>query len=162
MEWFEEVPDTLEDNVAFRYVLYELAARDSGLQRALCEMCQANILFWVNAFVWTYDPRREEKAIPFITYDFQDEAILEIQAAIRDQEPLVIPKSRDMGASWMVMLVFDHMATHERDCQFFVLSRKGDLVDKKGDRNSLFWKIDFVHEMLPPWLRPRIGEGQKG
>jgi hypothetical protein len=37
---------------------------------------------------------------------------------------------------------------------FLMVSRKEDLVDKAGDPDSLFWKIDFLHRHLPKWLMP--------
>ncbi len=163
MELYKRVPKDLHENLLFREWVYYRAARDEGLQRALREMCRADILFWVNAFCWTYDPRlKNDKAIPFITYPFQDEAILEFQDAIKSGEPAVAPKSRDMGASWMALLVFDHFATFERDCKFFVLSRNSMLVDSKGDSDCLFWKIDFLHKLMPAWLRPTIEVANTG
>ena len=64
-----------------------------------------DILFAFNVFFWTFDPRTKEKDLPFITYDFQDKAILEINDAIDKQEDLFADKSRDMGVSWIVLCV---------------------------------------------------------
>jgi hypothetical protein len=161
MEWFQDVPKELEGedgNLAFREYLYAKAHSDPGLQRALKDLCKQDILFFFNAFCWTYDPRLKpgKKTVPFITYPYQDEGILAIRDAIRDGENLEMRKSRTMGASWMVMGVFDHEAMFERECKFFVLSRVGDMVDDKKNSDSLFWKIDFINRMLPHWLAPEV------
>ena len=52
-------------------------------QAALKQMAGDDILFFVNAFGWTYDPRREVSVIPFVTYPFQDRALLALDAAVR-------------------------------------------------------------------------------
>jgi hypothetical protein len=157
MDLYKRVPKDLHENLLFRRWLYRRAAGDVALQAALREYCKRDILFWINVFCWTYDPRlKGNKTIPFLTYQFQDEAILELQDAIRAGEQATMPKSRDMGASWIVLMVFDHHATFEDDSKFFALSRNAALVDKKGDSDCLFWKIDHVHKYLPSWLRPRI------
>ncbi len=153
---WKQVPKDVFLNLNFRDFAYREARQSQALRQALKEYCRKDILFWVNVFLWTYDPRLSEKRIPFITYEYQDDAILQLQDAIRVGEDAVMPKSRDMGASWILDLVFDHFATFEPSCKFFLMSRKGDLVDKKGDSDSLMWKIDFIHEYLPSWLSPDI------
>ncbi len=153
---WKKVPKDTFENLQFRCWVYHKARNDPALQRALKEYCRKDILFWVNVFLWTYDPRIVEKKTPFITYDYQDEAILQLQDAIKVGEDAVMPKSRDMGASWILDIVFDHFSTFEPSCSFFMMSRKAELVDKKGDANCLFWKIDFIHEHLPLWLQPKI------
>lgn len=121
---------------------------------SLIAACREDILFWVNAFLFTYDPREPETAIPFITYPYQDEAIIKILECIREKRSLVMQKSRDMGASWMSVLVMDHQATFEQGRRFVMMSYVADLVDKKGSPKALFWKLDFIHQWLPSWLRP--------
>lgn len=156
MDLFRYIPKEHIPNLEFRDQLLEECRCNPKLCRALWEYCAKNILFWINAFLFTYDPRLPEKIIPFVTYDYQDEAILEMQAAIDVGEPAVVPKSRDMGASWLMLVVFDHFSTFKRNCKFFMMSRKKELVDHKGDSDCLFWKIDFIHEYLPWFLRPNI------
>ena len=94
--------------------------------------------------------------MPFVTYDFQDESMLQIRDCILEGRDLVIKKSRDMGASWMLLTVFEWF-WHFKDGQSFLLvSRNEDYVDKTGNPKSLFWKIDFIHKHLPNWLLPPI------
>ena len=120
-------------------------------------MCARDLLFYVNTFVWTYDPRRDPPTVPMITWPFQDRALLELQAAIGDHD-LGIEKSRDMGASWLCLVAMEH-AWHFQDYRSFLLvSRKASLVDSPGDPKCLFWKIEFIHEWQPDWLRPRLNQ----
>lgn len=155
-KFVKAVPEEPYHNLRYREWLLFKAGRDKGLQRALRQLCKEDILFWFRAFAWTFDPRLKEKTIPFITYPFQDGAILAIRDAINDGENLVMPKSRTMGASWMIMAVFDYFATFHRECRFFALSRNAEMVDDNKNDNCLFAKIDFIHDWLPSWLRPEV------
>jgi len=65
-----------------------------------------------------------------------------------------MPKSRDMGASWMGLTVFEwywHFFDH---LSFLLISRNEKYVDESGNPKSLFWKIDFLHKYQPRWLLP--------
>lgn len=119
--------------------------------------CSRDLLFFVNAFCWTYDPRKTEAPVlPFITYDFQDSALLDIEHSITGGRDLVLEKSRDMGASWMCLTVFYWRFLFRKYQSFMMVSRKADLVDKRGDPDSLFWKIDFITKHLPGWMIPEF------
>jgi len=65
-------------------------------------------------------------------------------------------KSRDMGATWLILGVFFWFWLTEKDCQFLVGSRKEEYVDKTGNHKSLFWKLDYLYKYLPTWLQPEI------
>jgi len=149
---YEQVPKELVENLAFRKYVLEKALNDRLLQVSLVEACRRDILFYVNVFGWTYDPRLSgSKAIPFVTYPFQDRAFREVQSAIDDAQNFLFQKSRDMGASWINVYSFDHKAQFFKDNKFLALSRTAALVDSE-DADSLFWKLRFIHKWLPPWM----------
>jgi hypothetical protein len=160
-DFYSRVPKAGKENLAFRHFLVSEAAADPAVQRALKAACKASLLFWVNAFAWTYDPRTRTKSLPFITYPFQDKALLEIDRRITEGGDLVIEKSRDMGASWMSLVVMEWRWHFHYGNTFLMLSRKEDLVDSRGDPDSLFWKIDFIHKHCPLWLMPRGWEPER-
>ena len=119
-------------------------------------MCARDLLFFVNTFVFTYDPRLLPNIpeIPFITYEFQDVAFDRIRAAIENGYDQLTEKSRDMGATWMYLIVFMWMFMFRSYAAFRLLSRNEDLVDKDEDPDSLFWKILFALDHLPGFLQP--------
>ena len=39
-----------------------------GAAQEIRAACAKDVLFWVNAFCWTFDPRRKDSVVPFITY----------------------------------------------------------------------------------------------
>ena len=152
--FYHLVPKDPIENIAFRRKVIAWGSASKENAHTLWLMCARDLLFYVNTFVWTYDPRIENSpAVPFITYGFQDEALLAIDSAIGHHD-LLIEKSRDMGASWMLLLVFEWRWHFKQLQSFLLVSRKEDLVDKSGDPKSLFWKIDFILQHQPRWMLP--------
>jgi hypothetical protein len=119
-------------------------------------MCSRDLLFFINTFCFTYDPRRIPKIteLPFITYDYQDVAFDDILSAITNKYDQLTEKSRDMGASWMYLMVFLWYFCFVSYSAFRLLSRNEDLVDKDEDPDCLFWKILFTLKRLPKFLQP--------
>jgi hypothetical protein len=90
---------------------------------------------------------------PFILWDCQRDAASEIVAAVRDGRDVVVRKTRDMGASWLLcaVAVWGWMF---HGWQSLLVSRVEDLVDRTGDPDSLFWKVDYLVAGQPEWLLP--------
>jgi len=147
---------TRAGNVAFRKKCLELVKGNEEYSRQLWIMCSRDILFWINTFVFTYDPRRVpfSTVVPFDTYDFQDVAIDELKQAIELGYDGLIDKSRTMGVSWICLTVFTWFWMFKDYASFRMLSRNEDLVDKTDDPDCLFWKVLFILEHLPSFLRP--------
>ena len=154
------VPKDPAENLRFRVKLLRSAASDESARQDLWCACSKSLLFYINAFCYLFEPRTGY-VLPFVTYPFQDETLMDIldaigKAGVEDQHDLVIEKSRDMGVSWMNLTTLEWLwHFHERQT-FLLLSRKEELVDKRGDDKELFKKIDFIHEHQPKWLLPSI------
>jgi len=148
------VPADPRANLEWRARMLAWSTDDHERQNALRTMCSDDPLFWFNAFVWTYDPRRKVGVIPFVTWPFQDRAIVELDDAIGNHD-IAMPKSRDMGASWMLCGLFLWRWLFRRDQSFLLVSRNEDYVDKTGNPKSLFWKIDHILKYSPEWMLPR-------
>lgn len=151
-------PKNWHGNLHFRTDLLRQATENVEFQGDLMEMCRRDLLFWVNAFCWTYDPRVTPPTLPFITYPFQDVGLLDINDAIVLQEDRLIEKSRDMGLSWMCLIAILWRWMFSPGQSFLLGSRKEELVDKEGDPKSLFWKLDFLlkSQNYPSWMCPRF------
>jgi hypothetical protein len=146
------VPKLVKKNLKFRAKLLLLATGDAEFRFGLRKLCEQDPLFYLNAFCWLFEPR-EGRKLPFITYDFQDDAMAEIDSAVAHHD-LVTDKSRDMGATWMHLAIMDwRCRSPDAMHTFLVLSRKEELVDKRGDPKCLFWKLDFLRRTLPIWLQ---------
>lgn len=148
------IPKDFAKNRRYRMALLEDGGKDKSAAHQIKEACSKDILFYVNAFCWTFDPRRINSSVPFITYPYQDDALLSIVDAVRTGNDVGIKKSRDMGASWIICLAFEWLWHFSPGLTFLMMSRTEDYVDEKGNPKSLFWKIDFLHKNQPKWLLP--------
>ena len=153
---YPKVPKDFRENLDYRTKVVTLASQSEEAREQLWIACSRSLLFYLNVFCWTYDPRKSNGILPFITYDFQDEALTLISDCVTGGEDLVIKKSRDMGASWMLLTVFEWLWHFKSGQSFLLVSRNEDYVDKPGNPKSLFWKIDFLHKHQPAWLLPRM------
>lgn len=151
---YTQVPKDIAANLRYRAELVKMG-KDKSAAEELWIACSRDLLFFCNAFCWTYDPRLPHKVIPFITWDYQDK-ILNAMLASLGKEHLLIRKSRDMGVSWMGMLFFAWQFQFRDMASFLVASKVEDDVDKTSDPKALMWKIDFLHRYLPPFLQPQV------
>lgn len=159
-DW-RDYPKDVSENLRFRRALRQKVVGDPRLQRGLMGLCRDNPLFWLNVFGWTADPRKVDQkrgmpvSVPFVTYPFQDESFTMLceNLGFRD---MLIEKSRDMGASWLCLLAIGHGFLFTPLSSFLLVSRTEDLVDKRADPDSLFWKLDFMFEHLPAWMQPQM------
>ena len=142
-EEFSPKEGYVEKNLTYRDTVINKAISSSEFQALLMSMCQEDFLFWMNTFVYTYNPRKIRQHIPFVTFPYQDELALEIIDAIEKGEDIHIDKSRDMGLSWLVLAIFV-WGWLFKDWELRVGSRNRDYVDKGGDMNSLFEKLIFA------------------
>lgn len=157
-------PKNKAENYAYRAKLLSEADKDPQFRAALYQMCKNDILFWINSFCWTYDPRTENQQklgykdahILFLTWEFQDDYIKWLRDHIQYEVDGATEKSRDMGASWMVLVVVQWFWQFGSPGNDFLLgSRKEDFVDKLGDMDALFPKIRYQIKRQPEWLLPQ-------
>lgn len=136
-------------------LLYE--AKDSPLLQEEClAVSQSDILFWFDHFAYTYNPRVRPSDLPFNLMPFQVKVVETLHDCIRKGEPLLIEKSRDMGITWLIVLTFQWFWMFEHGSDFLIGSKVQDLVDKKGDRSTIFQKLRYNIQMQPPWMLPSL------
>lgn len=148
------IPKTLKKNLLWRKAAMEEVIAHPESAEFYRDACARDPLFFLNGFCWTYDPRcTENPKVPFVLYDFQEAAIMDILAAIGNFD-LLIEKSRDMGASWITIAAIAWCWLFCPGSSFLFVSRVSDLVDKPGNPKAMFWKFDYLMNSLPSWLRP--------
>lgn len=157
---YELVPKGFYENLEYRKRILLTCATDEKAQEDYWVASKRDILFYVNTFCWTHDPKNHPECpiIPFITYEYQDEALLALVYAIQNGEDRLIEKSREMGATWLSAAVFEWFWHFYDDLNFLIGSRKQEYVD--GDARSVFWKIDFLLKRQPGWLKPPVVRGK--
>lgn len=167
------IPKTLAGNLAWRKQMLRNAQTSETHRRMLKKASASSPVFWINAFAWTFLQKEinasgveqsimgEGSHVPFVTWKVQDEAIVDIHEAIVHGKPILIRKSRDMGASWIVVALFQWFWQFRPSSTFLEISRKESLVDRRGDMDSLFEKHRYLLRWQPEWLRPTRMKDQK-
>ena len=143
---------------------YEELVVNRELVRALCKGDKddpaAGFIFWCDNFVWIQNPRTEDytKAnVPFLLYDYQEQAAREIVNAIVGGYDMPIEKSRDMGLSWLVIAIFV-WGWNFHGWNLLVGSQKAENVDKRGNIKTLLEKARYIISRCPEWLVPQLTE----
>ncbi len=167
----ERVPRTLHANLVYRRKILDAADGDPGVQRELKRMCQEDCLFYINTFVWQFNPSKSLHGAaavhPFITFRAQERTIVArpethrgdfnrgILWCIDNNKTGALEKSRWQGASWLCLMVEDWLCGFHRHVKILNISRNEEAVDD-GTTDSLFWKIRYMHDQLPEWLMGEI------
>lgn len=161
---YSDVPKDLMGNLLWRAYLWQCLRTDRRMSRVIVESCANDPLFYINSFVWTLDPRKEQSVIPFISYGFQDELILRVLHNISESKKkknrhrrydVGIDKSRDMGVTWCAIITLDWLWRFGKNASFRCISRKEEYVDNPDDDDALFQKMDFIESRLPAELQVR-------
>lgn len=158
------VPKIQQENVEWRGNLLQRAEKDIVLQNDLLAASKESLLFWVNAFAWTFhqfDVNEEGKRIesinphvPFITWEIQDELFNDFEYHLKHALDILIDKSRDMGASWMCVDFLHWLWLFRPNSQLLEMSRVEGYVDQTGNMKALFQKHDYINKWLPEWMCP--------
>lgn len=118
------------------------------------ERCRGDVLYWIDNYAWTYDPRLEQAYVPMKLWERQLEYIHWLQQRESRKEDGVVEKSRDAGATWLSALYLLHHWLFVPGFKGAIGSRKEDLVDKSGDPDSIFEKLRIALRFLPSWMKP--------
>lgn len=159
------VPKDIVGNIQFRKAMSEAGYADRSVARELRSLCSRDALFFFNTFVSILETRRAAdwqvcdrmggaKTLPFITREYQDDAILRIipQLGRRD---ICIPKSRETGVTWIFCGLADWEWLFHPDTHIGFVSKDEASVGDFDDPDSLFSKLEFILDRLPVWLKPK-------
>jgi len=129
-------------------------------QAALVQFYRDNSAQFIGDHGMTLDPRNPERdlpaSVPFVLFPRQVDLIDFILARWKQREPGLIEKSRDIGASWLVMSLAVTLCTFQKGLTIGIGSRKEQLLDNAGDPSSLFFKARMFHQALPPEFRGQM------
>lgn len=163
-----KVPKGYRENLEYRARILRDADADPAFADDLWAACRDSLLYWTNAFVFTLKIREvdtegkqrqaEGAHCPYITWEIQDRHLSDIEAAINGGYDLLTDKSREMGASWDHILVFEHQFLFRPDSLFLEISRTEEYVDRSDNPKSLFWKHRYIRKWLPLWMVPAISD----
>lgn len=144
-------------NAKYRRELLTLAAGNEELQEWCWVRASRDFTWFCSVMCFTYDPKTHPTCPnrTFILFEYQEEGAAKILKAIGHND-MLIEKSRQMGVSWLLTAIFVWLWLFRKSQSFLLGSRKEALVDAPGDDASLFWKLDYIIERLPPWMKPNF------
>lgn len=118
--------------------------------------CAKDVFYFATQHVRTLDQVEEgEKRKLFPKWDYLEMLLNRIRAP----GDFFVDKSRDMCASWTIMVHFLHSMIFEEGWAGFAISRKQAEVDDGGEFStpeSLYGRIRYMHTHLPFWLKPKF------
>jgi len=108
---------------------------------------------FINEFCITSDPRAAAKGrpifMPFVLFPRQREMCDWVVERWLRGEPGTIVKSRDCGASWLIVSISAALCLFYPDLTIGIGSAREDKIDRSGDPDSLFWKLRTQLRSLP-------------
>jgi hypothetical protein len=151
----QEKQKPIQDRVLERIKLMELCSESESVKADIYRLCKEDIFFFIENFCYVYEPR-DQMDIPIILFDFQKFLIKELVKSIDNGETLVVEKSRDMGLTWSVCLVFLWKWLFHGNCAFLLGSHREADVDGTIKENPahIMGKIRYNLYRLPRWMRP--------
>lgn len=112
---------------------------------------------FINDWGVTVDPRLPEKGIPalvpFRLFPRQVEMAQFVLDRYAASEPGVIPKSRDVGATWVMVALGVALCLFREGLHIGYGSRKEEYVDKSDAPKAMFPRARQFLEYVPPELR---------
>lgn len=158
---WELVPRDFGANLEWRRRMVLACREDPALKRTVRAMCAEDFCFWLGFGGWVAEYRDIGHVVkPFILWDFQVETATEvvgcIESSVEGRADVRVKKSRDMGASWILMAILTWYWQFRREANFLVVSRIQEYVDSPGDEKTLFAKCDFLLRHQPGFLVPRF------
>lgn len=142
-----------DDELKRRLDVFASCKDNDDFCRLEVSMCGKDIFHFINNWAWTFDPRKHEAHLPFTLYDYQLETIKWLEERFNNNEVGVIEKSRDMGATWMIVVWAIHkwLFNSGFTC-LFGSKTEGDVDDQSID--SIFGKVRYILNSLPTFLKP--------
>lgn len=159
-----------EDEARARAV--DPAALDmAAWRRAELKRCAEDPIYWINTYVWTFNPKLSArknpdgtKVNPFMRFKLwprQEELILWLQARVAGEEQGAIPKSRDIGASYLCAAFSLHGWLFTDAFKATFGSRIKEYVDDRDNPDAIFPKLRIMLTRLPEWMIPEGFEPRK-
>ena len=142
----------LRENLLFRASINLACRNNPEVQKIHWNLCKSSILYWVNVFCFTHDPRLLHTQSPFVTYPFQDDILTWMLWNVKSGLSGLIEKSRDMGLSWCLMAVCLYLNLFYDGTVSYALSLRESDVDSRTE-DSLLGKYRYLLRHLPEWMR---------
>jgi len=141
------------EEVKRRLSLLDKVRKSFYVYEHLCKHYQNHPADFINDWGMTFDPRLlevgQDPIVPFKLFPHQREMIEKIYSNWKNQKPLIIEKSRDVGASWVCVCLAVTMCLFNPGMVIGFGSRKEEYIDRTNSPKTLFYKGRFFIKNLP-------------
>lgn len=157
----DELPRDRDELTEYRLEMHQRCLDDIAYRREVYQKCKEDILYFVNAMGWVQEPRAKTavgKELVLCTFALQEQMMMEFRDGFYTpgRVSIVAEKSRGVSLTWSLLYVYFWRWLFYENEQLMVVSRKEDLVDKPGEMDPLFQKLEYIYDHLPKWMRPRL------
>ncbi len=129
--------------------------RDPGTTLELLHLlAAADVVWWVNVFVETYDPRRK-RYLPMHLWPRQEEFLKALHEAVTTPHELLVEKSRDVGVTWLAVAYAANRWLFSPGFKTAFVANLAELVDVLYDSDSILEKVRILLRGLPEWMLPK-------
>lgn len=143
-----------------RIELLKKLNKDKELRQAFFIHYSTNPVDFIEDWLMTTNPKNvgtnKPVHMPFILFPKQKEYINWLYDKLMSKEDGLAEKSRDVGFTWLGVAFSDWAFRFVDDIQIGWGSRKGDLVDKSGNPDSIFEKLRYSLNSAPSMFLPRF------
>lgn len=155
-------PTKFDENLRYRREIIKLGDTSESARKEIILAASRDPVWFTNTFLYTFDSQNYVDAPerPLVLRKHQLPAFNKTLDSV-GKNSLIFPKSRRMGVTTLILAAFFWRWMYRRMQSFLLLSAKQDRVDRKKDPSSLFWKLDFMMECLPVWMRVPMGRDER-
>lgn len=164
---YDAVPKTFERNLIFRKDLHMYLMQDTAARTDFLALAFLDPRIFFDTCLWCPGTEMWAKSrnMPFILHAKQEEAVMTIKNAIDHGGDVAVNKSRKQGATFLICgtgLIYWLLV---QGFQFLLGSRVEKLVDTSseiingivaGQEKSLFYKILYMLNTIPDYLKPQF------
>jgi hypothetical protein len=121
--------------------------KDAVARRTEMERCRRDLWYWLTRWVWTKD--EHDRNNPFKRFP-DKEYLKEITEIWQREKLLLIPKSRQMMITWLIVALYLH------DTQFFPGRLNVFQSKKNSDATTLVKRAKLIFDRQPSWMRQPV------
>jgi hypothetical protein len=149
------IPRSFAGNLRFRRRLIEACRLSRRTRRAAIALFRRDLSAFIDLAVWQFNPDNVGDEVgPFISWEWQREVLNRTSQRLfrKGRRDALWEKSREMGATWLAVILGLHLCLFHRNKRVLCLSHKEEAIYKPGDSGTLFAKIQFILDHLPAWM----------
>lgn len=153
LPFYNDLPDNYADLLKLRLYIRERAMDDLEFRNKIIDIVSEDVCAFANLLVYVFEPRPPAgpKSIPLMLWPDQADVLTWFDECFGRRDA-VCEKSRGIGMSWTIIVLFYHKWRFMHGCKLGICTKDESTLDGP-DANFLLGKFQFIHDNMPAWLR---------